>query len=259
VNPVVQARFETLVARGELPLPLLPEVASQVLTLADRPECDARRLAELIKRDAALTAHVLQVASSPVYASATKVASLQQTIGRLGFATIVQIALVVASKTRVFQVKGFDTEVRAAFRHSLATALYAQHIARRRRSTVDVAFLAGLFHDFGQPVLLQTLVDLHRAEDEMPDRAEVMAAVEDAHAEVGASLVERWKLPDKVAEAVRRHHAPGGCELATLVALADSFAHGEPRAELAASLGMYPDDVAAIPRAEIEQTVEVMA
>jgi putative nucleotidyltransferase with HDIG domain len=259
--PQLRDQFDALIASGKLPLPLLPEVASQVLAMVERPDCDARKLAELFKRDPAMTAHVMQVAGSPMYAGATKIVSLQQAIGRLGFATIVQIAMVVASKTRVFQLKGFEAEVKAAFRHALATALYAQEIARSRRSTVDLAFLAGLFHDFGQPVLLQALVDLHRDAKVVPDHDDVMAAVDAAHASVGGSLVDSWQMPAKVAEAVRLHHAPEGCELATLVALADSFAHGAPSQELAAPLNMYPEDVAAIAdkAADIAASVEAIA
>ena len=155
-----------------------------------------------------MTAHVMQVAASPMYIGATKISSLQQAIGRLGFSTITQIVLAVASKTRVFAVPGFETELVLAFRHALATALFAQEIARTRRSTVDVAFLAGLFHDFGQPVLLQALVDLHRELGVTPDPADIMPAVDAAHAGVGAKLVQKWAMPEKVAEAVARHHAP---------------------------------------------------
>jgi putative nucleotidyltransferase with HDIG domain len=258
----IQARFDELVASGELPLPLLPETAAQVLAMVDRPTCDAWRLSELVRRDPAMTAHVMQIAGSPVYATATKVTSLQQAIGRLGFATISQLALAVAAKARVFSVKGYDAEVRVAFKHALATALFAQEIARLRRSTVDVAFLAGLFHDFGQPVLLQALVDL--AGGEAVDRADVLAAVEAKHAEVGAALVVKWQMPAKVAEAVRLHHAPAGCELAALVALADHFAHGRaepPPPELAVALNMYPEDVEAIAaRApQVFETAQVIA
>ncbi|HEV7558359.1 MAG TPA: HDOD domain-containing protein [Kofleriaceae bacterium] len=259
--PQVRDRFDALIASGKLPLPLLPEVAAQVLAMVERPDCDARKLAELFKRDPAMTAHVMQVAGSPMYASATKIVSLQQAIGRLGFTTIIQIAMVVASKTRVFQLEGFEAEVKAAFRHALATALYAQEIARSRRSTVDSAFLAGLFHDFGQPVLLQALVDLHREAKLEPDHDDVMAAVDAAHAAVGGSLVDSWQMPAKVAEAVRLHHTPEGCELATLVALADSFAHGAPQQALAAPLNMYPEDVEAIANKadDIDKAVEAIA
>jgi putative nucleotidyltransferase with HDIG domain len=242
--PAVQDRFDALVASGELPLPLLPETAAQVLAMVDRPTCDAHKLSELVRRDPAMTAHVMQIAGSPMYATSVKVSSLQQAIGRLGFAVISQLALAVAAKARVFSVKGYDTELRAAFKHALATALFAQEIARLRRSTVDVAFLAGLFHDFGQPVLLQALVDL--AGD--TNRDDMLAAVEAKHAEVGAALVVKWQMPAKVAEAVRLHHTPAGCELAALVALADCFAHGcsDAPPELAVALNLYPEDLASI-------------
>ena len=82
--PQVRDRFDALIASGKLPLPLLPAVAAQVLAMVERPDCDARKLAELFKRDPAMTAHVMQVAGSPMYASATKITSLQQAIGRLG-------------------------------------------------------------------------------------------------------------------------------------------------------------------------------
>src|ERR1700761_6831539 len=106
--PDVQARFAEMIASGALPLPVLPEVASQVLALVQRPDCDTARLAELLRRDPAMTAHGM---------------------------------------ARVFAVPGFEAEVKAAFQHALATALFAQEIAKARRSTVDAAFLAGLFHD----------------------------------------------------------------------------------------------------------------
>lgn len=256
--PDVQARFDAAIASGDLPLPLLPESASQVLAMVDRPTCDAWRLAELVRRDPAMTAHVMQIAGSPIYATATKVTSLQQAIARLGFATIAQIAVAAAAKARVFAVPGFEAELRAAFAHALATALFAQEVARVRRSTVDVAFLAGLFHDFGQPVLLQLLVDL----DPRVGRESAVAAVEQAHAEVGAALVARWAMPAKVAEAVKLHHAPAGCELAALVAVADCLAHArEVPIELSAPLNLYPEDVEAIAArsAQIQESARVMA
>lgn len=256
--PDVRTRFAEMIASGELPLPVLPEVASQVLALVQRPDCDTARLAELLRRDPAMTAHVMTMVASPMYAGAIKISSVQQAIGRLGLETLTQIVLVVASKARVFAVPGFTKEVVASFHHALATALFAQEIAKARRSTVDVAFLAGLFHDFGQPVLLQALVDLAPA----ADPADVFAEVDAAHAVVGARLVTKWGMPAKVAEAVDRHHVPTGCELATIVALADDFAHArDATPAYAAALNLYPDDVVAIAKRapDIALTVKAIA
>jgi putative nucleotidyltransferase with HDIG domain len=256
--PDVQSRFAEMIASNELPLPVLPEVASQLLSLVHRPDCDTARLAEILRRDPAMTAHVMAMAASPLYAGATKSSSLPQAIGRLGFAMLTQVVLAVASKARVFSVPGYAAEVKVAFQHALATALFAQEIAKARRTTVDVAFLAGLFHDFGQPVLLQALVDLAPH----ADHADVLAEVETAHAVVGARLVTKWGMPAKVAEAVDRHHVPTGCELATIVALADDFAHArDATPAYAAALNLYPDDLAAIAKRadDIAATVKAIA
>jgi HD-like signal output (HDOD) protein len=90
----------------------------------------------------------------------------------------------------------------------------------------------------------------------------VLAAVEAKHAEVGAALVVKWQMPARVAEAVRLHHSPGGCELAALVALADCFAHGNAApTELAVALNLYPEDLEAIAaRApQVFETAQVIA
>ena len=261
----VHDRFCARISDAELSLPLLPEVATQILALADRPDCNAGDLAELLRRDPALSAHVMRVAGSPLYAGATKVVSLQQVIGRLGFATITQIALVVATRMRVFEVGGFEDVVRATFRHSLATALFAQDIARMRRSTVDVAFLAGLMHDLGRPLALQALVDSHRELAVPIERDSALAAADEHHAQLAGTLIDHWGLPGRVAEAVRLHHTPLGHELATTVALADRLAHGldgeaTRGEEYAAALNLYPEDVAVlVAKSEmIAKTIEVI-
>jgi len=267
LHPEIQRRFAALVAGGDLAIPLLPEVASQVMVLVGRPDCDGRKLADLLHRDPALTAHVLRMANSPIYAAATKVVSLQQIIGRLGFSAILQLALVVASKARIFQVTGFEREVREAFRHSLAAALFAQEIARMRRTTVDEAFIGGLLHDIGRPLVLQALVDLHKQLGLPADPMFVRPAADVLHATVGGTLIEKWSLPAKIATAVRRHHAPEGNELATLIALADALAHAasdaQPfsRPDLAGALDLYPEDVEQIAAKSVAifETVEAMA
>jgi putative nucleotidyltransferase with HDIG domain len=260
LHPGVRERLDELIAGNALPLPVLPAAAAALPAILERPRCELREVADVIHRDPMLTAHVLRIAGSPAYAAATKIVSLPQVIGRLGFATIKQIALVVASRARVFAVPGFEAEVRSAFLHSFTSALYAQEIARLRRGAVDQAFIAGLFHDIGRPVLLQVLVDLHHELEATSPPEAMLAEAAERHAHTGAALVESWTLPVKIAEAVRMHHAPE-TELALTVALADSFAHGAANPELAMALNLYPEDVAqiAVKAEAFLQTVTVMA
>ena len=58
--------LETRIASGALELPILPQVASQVLAMSTSDDTNARSLAELLHRDQAIAAHVLRVANSPL-------------------------------------------------------------------------------------------------------------------------------------------------------------------------------------------------
>jgi putative nucleotidyltransferase with HDIG domain len=214
---------------GAYELPLLPESAARVLTATADPDCDARKLAAMIRNDAGLSGHVLRIANSALYAPTTPIVSLQQAISRLGMKKIREIALLVATKTRVFRVPGFDGPVRAVFRHSIAVAAFAQEIARMRRWNVEDAFLSGLLHDSGKPVLWQLLLDAQKALGVGIEAGLVEDIVEQMHASVAARMVESWKLPERLAEAIAWHHrpelAPTAAQGAMTLRLADDLGH----------------------------------
>jgi putative nucleotidyltransferase with HDIG domain len=245
---------------GSLDLPVLADAAQRVMRMALDEDVDPTALSETIKRDGAMASHLLRVANSPLYRGRAAIVSLQQAVSRLGMSKVREIALAVVCESRVFRVRGYDAEVRGAFRHSLAAAYFAGEIARVKRTSVEEAFLCGLLHDIGRPVLLQAIVDLER---ELSVRAPHVAALSaaDAHHEaVGAALVLRWELPPRVADAVRRHHhAPEGPDAGTqaLVALADELGHLllEPNtvsedslreSPLLGTLNLYPEEFAGI-------------
>ncbi len=264
-------------ARRRIELPLLPEVPNKVREAAARDGGDARALSELIRRDAAFAGHLLRVANSPAYAGRTPIGSLQQAVSRLGVRTIGEIALVVACRTRAFAVKGREAEVRALFCHSLATALHAREIARMQRLEVEDAFLGGLLHDIGKPMLIQALMDQEAANDaDLPplSRADFDAVVLALHEEVGAEIIVAWNLPARLADAVRHHHHPelaGASEpAAALLAFANELAHLKvpvpEAAELAlrnhasaAALNLYAEDVDTLIARGPEVVVQVQA
>src|SRR5258708_12287382 len=145
---------------GGLELPLLPEVAAEVVALTASEDSDTGRRAEVSRRDASMTAHGLRLANSPLYRPRSPIVSLQQALSRLGMSQIRQIALTVSCKQRVFRARGYEAEVHRTFRHSFATGLMAQEIAPARGWNAEEAFLPGLLHDVGRPVLLQAASDV---------------------------------------------------------------------------------------------------
>ena len=254
VPAAIRAELEAKLAAGTLELPLLPGVAMEVTSAAAKEDVDARVIADLLKRDPALSAHVLRIVNSPVYSPRAQIVSLQQAVARVGAGKIREIALVIACRTGVFKAKGYEREIDDVFKHSIACALFAQEIARNTRNNVEDAFLCGLLHDVGRPVLLQALVTLLREARVTADREAILGLVTELHAQAGSALAQSWKLPETVAIALAKHHtaAPAGEPVPVrIVSLADAFAHksleGEVTSEALAghpalaALEIYPD------------------
>ena len=224
-----RARFLEKISAGSFELPVLPEAASRIIQATADENCDVRKLTEMIQRDASLSGHVLRIANSALYAPTTAIVSLQQAVSRLGMKKIKEIAVLIATQTKVFKVPGYDAQVRAIFKHSIAAAAYAQEIARRRRWNVEDAFLCGLLHDAGKPVLWQLLSDLQRELKLGVEASLVDDVLDSMHAAVGSQLVESWKLPDRLAETIAHHHRPqeatNSMQSAMMIQLADDLAH----------------------------------
>jgi putative nucleotidyltransferase with HDIG domain len=269
----VAAALRAKIEQGTLDLPVLSEVAAEVVASTGREDCDFRALAELVRRDQAMATHFLRVANSPLYLPKTKIVSVQQALARLGMGAVREIALLISVKTRTFQVRGYERLLKEQFRHSLGAALFAQEIARMRRFNVDEAFLSGLLHDVGRPVLLQAIVDLHK-EFRLPERAAaVEAAASEHHATVGSALVAKWSLPQSLADTIRFHHTPAEASSdpkgPMMASLADELSHyvldSEPGDEAALRshraldvLNLYPEDVDKL-LAMRERIVEMVA
>lgn len=129
------------IEQGEIELPLLPQVASQVMALTSDPEADAAKISSLIHQDQALAAHVLRIANSPAYMPRSPVASLQHAVAMLEINLLSEIAFTASLKAGAFQVPGHEDDVKQLWRHSLASGAFAKEVARTRRINVESGFL----------------------------------------------------------------------------------------------------------------------
>lgn len=257
---------DSIIARlrdGELDLPLLPQVATEILGLARAPDVDAARLADVLQRDQSLAGHVLRLANSASYAARVPIVSLPQAISRLGLVALRDMVVAVAVRGKVFAVNGCADIVEPMWRHALATAYWAKEIARARRSNVEAAFLCGLLHDVGSPVVLQAILDVQRQRSVLYTRPVLDRAILHFHGIVGGALVAGWNMPPVVAEAIFYHHDYAGLEhpneavmlthladrLATWMGAGDLGTHApETEASIAAApvldgLNIYPDEL----------------
>ncbi len=202
----LRTRLLKRIDEGALDLPMLPGTALEVVNLCSDASCDAQQLADLIERDFALAGHVLRISNSAAYAPNEPIVSLPQAVSRLGFSAMCGIAIGVAVRGKAFQVKGHEEMLRKLWRHSATAGAWAKEVARLRRRNVEGAFLCGLLHDIGKPIVLQTAIDLTRQADVSATPKDLMNLMDEFHARVGSEMLTKWNMPDWMAAAVEHHH-----------------------------------------------------
>ena len=263
-SPPKPERLRGVVARQlkrDAALPVLPAAAAELLTLMSSEDTCAKELSDVIHRDQALAAHVLRIANTPAYRGVTTIVSLQQAVARLGLRLLSEIALSATMKGSVFDVRGHRPLARHLWRTAYATALVGKEIARGMRHNVEAAFLCGLLHDFGAPVVLRTAILAAEAIDVPPPReAELVRMITELSADVGLRMAEKWHMPSRVCVAIRHYrqfadagphrHDAAATALARTIAdqiLSDDDDDSLVRSHPAvAELDLYDDDLDAI-------------
>jgi HD-like signal output (HDOD) protein len=194
--------LEYLINRGDIEVPMLPEVANKALLLAQNPDSDSIEMAQLIQSDQSLAGHVMRIANSAAYTPMSNLVSLQQAVARLGMGVISEIALAAAIGAKMFNTPGYEDYVSGIWRHALATSLWAKEVARHCRSNVEVAFLAGLLHSIGRPAILQTIIELAKKEQIVLTQQDIHQLENTYCHRLSEAVVNLWKMPSLVVEAI---------------------------------------------------------
>jgi putative nucleotidyltransferase with HDIG domain len=243
----------------ELELPILPEASARIMALCEDENADARAIEGVLERDPSLASHVLRVANSSAYAPKESIVSLQQAVSRLGLATLRNIVIGISLQGRVFKVPGHQARVRAIWIHCAVAAAFAREIARKQRCNVEAAFLCGLLHDVGRPIVLQATIDAlaHRTKEALPVPL-LETAMNEFHEEIAERMAASWKLADWAIAVVAHHHDPAKAALyekeARITRLADLLSYWtldsgrapedfESDAPVIKELNLYPEDV----------------
>lgn len=226
---VLKNKLEEIISQGELVLPMLPSVTSEVLSLVNHESTDAQSLSKIIQSDQSLASHVMRVANSALYSQGASLVSLQQAIVRLGMGKIAEIAIAVSLDSQKFEAPGFDDLTRYLWQSPFASALWAKEIARKARKNVEATFLSALLHDIGKPVVLQTLIGLANEQSINLKEEEAKSFLSLYHQRVGLEIAKKWKLPPAVVATIKFSHDFELCdeqykELVMIVCAADYFA-----------------------------------
>lgn len=209
----VQALIDKMLASG-VKLPSPPAIAVRILNAVQQEEPSLNELAKIISSDPALTAKMLQVANSSFYSLKYKVTSIEKALTVLGINILQNIALsfVIAKEMRGPADQGFDFDY--FWRRSVTAAVAAELLANQLDFRSDDTFVTALLTDIGVLILHQALPDEYlRVFEDKKLSGDPVSRVETrllgiTHAEMGAGLLECWKLPGAICLPIRYHHEP---------------------------------------------------
>ncbi|MDE1922633.1 MAG: HDOD domain-containing protein, partial [Gammaproteobacteria bacterium] len=135
-------------------LPSPPGVAARIIDLAQDPTTEMDQVAKVIGMDPALTAKVLRIANSPLYAQRRRSENLRQALVVLGLNATLALALsfTLVKSLRGTRPNGLDYP--RYWRRALLSATAARAlIDALRRPRAEECFLAGLLQDVGMLLL----------------------------------------------------------------------------------------------------------
>jgi HD-like signal output (HDOD) protein len=198
-------------------LPAAPQILSQLGHLLLEPNSDLTDVIDLLKRDSGLTARVIRVANSAVYAGAAGVrfGSLEEALQRVGFNEVYRLtgfAAVAQISDHTLSYYGIGG---GQFReNSLLTALMMEMLAPQAGVDPRMAYTAGLLRSTGKIAVDRlcsgpTYARSYSAKgNDGPITTWETELVGVTNTEAAGTILEAWRFPPITISAIRDHYKP---------------------------------------------------
>jgi diguanylate cyclase (GGDEF)-like protein len=196
-------------------LPTLPTVAVQLLDLTNDPDVSIASVMRVIRMDPAISAKIVKAANSSYFGLNSQVTSIESAVPLLGSTVVTSLALSFSLLSETAQSQSYDAYFRAFWSQSLLQGVTAETVSKRYKTGHPAqCFLAGLLCDIGVLAQLNSIPDEYsRVLDQATETQTDLVVVEREvlgfdHVEIGVKMMEAWRMPTLLQEAVRHHHAP---------------------------------------------------
>ena len=197
-------------------LPSFPQAAAKLLEASKDEKTCLADLAKIVETDPGISVRVLEIVNSAMYGLKRRITALSEAVVFLGLDEIKKLAIGMTVFEKLFKSGRAEKFDRLLFwRHCISTAVLSMEIARQTQyPDPEEAYIAGLLHDIGK-VLLDVrgrmnygdfIAELETSSDLIIEKERRVMGL--GHDDVGAFFCSQWKLPEKLALAVRYHHQP---------------------------------------------------
>lgn len=199
------AEIQEAIATDQLILPTLPEVALQIREKIELGDCSFVEIAELLGRDASLSANFLRIANSPLYRGIEEIIDLQTVVNRMGMVVVRDLVISLALK-QIFMATTpvLDKQFRAAWSTSVGVAAISRMLAVMLKGlSAEQALLAGLIHNIG---VLPVLVMLEKQDASAVSEEQLSSLLDQLQGPVGKMVLEAWEFPQHMLDVVQNSY-----------------------------------------------------
>lgn len=212
---VTQENVEKILKGITIPSP--PQIIADLQMEMAMPEPDLNEMASMISKDPGLAGGVLKTLNSPFYGN-RDIASISQAVMMLGMTTISNIVNTLYLRDSMSQNEDVSDETHKAMAHfwdsATDVARACRIVAKRLRShDPDMAYMLGLFHNAGIPLLMQRFSDYPDvlARSYLLEQPRIVdfenQQYKTNHAVVSFYAARSWKLPEILCRVIAEHHS----------------------------------------------------
>ena len=203
------------VVKGFVDLPMHPQIARRIISLAANENSRPEDIKLLMPRDPALACKILKLVNATYYGVPQKISNLNQAVVVLGFKTARSVALSVSVMRILADARRHGRFLRERFsKHAIACACINKYVAKKGEQVdPELAFSLGLTHDIGKLILdeysreeMDRIIEIAEEKKISFHEAEKEVLATD-HAEIGEWLGREWGLAEPLVNAIARHHA----------------------------------------------------
>ncbi len=201
--------------KGVVKLISLPEIYIRVSQVLEDENHNAKQVGDIISHDPALTVRILRIVNSAYYALSAKVELVSRAVSVIGEDDLRNLVLATSAVDTFKRIPNQLVDIDLFWKHSVHTGIISRLLSKHCNILHgERLFVAGMLHDIGKLIL-------YFKEPELSQQVLIAAAESDGqlfrseqeiigytHGDVGAALIEAWKLSETLQEVVAFHHQP---------------------------------------------------
>ncbi|MBZ5592860.1 MAG: HDOD domain-containing protein [Acidobacteriia bacterium] len=191
-------------------LPPFPAVAARLLGLINDDNSGFREVSRLLMTDTALSSQVLRLANSAMFGFRQEVSTILKALCLVGTNRVRDIVVTVSLKN--YMNHRDNVPLRDCWRHSLASALWAEMLSQYCKLDKPLSYTAGILHDLGRIALIMLLPEDYASFLEATSGSEVDPRERERelfdydHCQIGQYLAKVWNFQPALGDVIAHHH-----------------------------------------------------